>query len=278
MDLPRLYRKIRRNPLKVYWWRYTYPDQLNFGDELTPLLIQELFGLKTIWAEPKDCALAGAGSIIEVLLKNKGGNRPILWGSGFIKKGDATISPDNFNIKALRGKFSLERTAGVDKGAVALGDPGLLADCLLKSRPKKKYQLGVVPHYVDLDSPIVKELSRQKGVKIISPLNPPGEVVRDIAASECVVSSSMHGLIVADSVGTPNAHLKLGDGLTGGLYKFQDYYSVFSGPSRHVLLRPANISGKDALITEERVKKLYKKPRDIDVIKQDLIKSFPFVG
>lgn len=274
--LPKLYNKYFIKPLELYWWRYNYPNRLNFGDELTPLIIESLFDKRCIWSPPEECNLAGAGSIIEVLLGQKKNNRPVLWGSGFIKEHGVTISPEDFEIKALRGKLSLERTAGIDKKVVALGDPGLLADCLLKSIPKKKYRLGIVPHYVDIESPLVKELAKQKNVKIISPLSPPIEVIRDIAASEYVISSSLHGLIVSDSVGTPNAHLKLSDDLTGGLYKFQDYYSVFTGPSRHVLLQPSDVSGKDAETIAQEVKRLYKKPMDLEKLKQGLIESFPY--
>jgi hypothetical protein len=274
--LPKLYNKYFSKTLKLYWWRYDPPERLNFGDELTHQIIKSLFDKRCTWSPPEECEMAGAGSIIEVLLKHKKQNKPTLWGSGFIKEDDFDISEDDFDIVALRGKLSLERTSGIDKKTITLGDPGLLADCLLKSTPRKKYRLGIVPHYVDLNSSIVKKLSDQKNVKVISPLRPPKEVVRDIAASECIVSSSLHGLIAADSMGTPNAHIKLSDGLTGGFYKFQDYYSVFAEPSRHILLRPADVTGKSAVIIEEKVKELYKKPLDIEVIKQDLIKSFPF--
>lgn len=274
--LPKLYNKYFNKSLRLYWWRYDHPNRLNFGDELTPLLIESLFGKRCVWSPPDECELAGAGSIIELLLKYKKQNKPALWGSGFIKKDDSNISSDDFDIVSLRGKLSLDRASGIDKKSIALGDPGLLSDCLLKSVPKKKYRLGIVPHYVDLESPIIKELSQQKGVKIISPLNTPEEVVYDIAASEYIVSSSLHGLIAADSVCTPNAHIKLSDGLVGGLYKFQDYYSVFAGPSRHILLRPADVTGKSAVTIVEKVKNRYKKPHDIETIKQDLIRSFPF--
>jgi hypothetical protein len=274
MVIKKLYNRYKK-PLKLYWWQYEYPNKTNFGDEMTPHIISRLFGYRCEWSSPSECDVAGAGSVIEILLREKGDNKPAVWGAGFIKKGNATISSDDFDLKALRGKLTLERTEGIDKKTVALGDPGLLADCLLRSMPRKKYRLGIVPHYVDLGLPVVKELARQKGVKIINPLNPPGEVIRDIAASECIVSSSLHGLIAADSVGTPNAHIKLSDGLTGGLYKFQDYYSVFSRPSRHVLLSPTDISGKDITAIEENVKKRYKKPDELKAIKQNLIESFP---
>jgi hypothetical protein len=275
MVIKKLYNRYKQ-PLKLYWWQYEYPNKANFGDEITPCVISRLFGYRCRWSPPSECQVAGAGSIMEILLREKADNKPVLWGAGFIKKGETAISSDDFNIKAVRGKSTLERTEDINKETVALGDPGLLADCLLGSVPRKKYRLGVVPHYVDLESPVVKELARQKGVKIINPLSSPEEVINDIAASECIVSSSLHGLITSDSVGTPNAHIKLSDGLTGGLYKFQDYYSVFSGPSRHILLQPADVSGKDIKTVEENVKKLYKKPNELEVIKQNLVESFPF--
>lgn len=230
-----------------------------------------------MWSPPEECEIAGAGSIIEILIKKKGVNKPVLWGSGFIKKDNITISSNDFNIKALRGKLSLERTRGIDKKSVALGDPGLLADCLLSSAPKKKYILGIVPHYVDLKSPVVKELSKQKSVKVISPLDSPEQVIHNIAASDYILSSSLHGLIVADSVGTPNAHLKLSDDLTGGLYKFEDYYSVFPGLSRHVLLKAGDVSGKTIEVIAQKIDKLYKKPTNLEALKQGLIKSFPYL-
>lgn len=275
MVIKKLYNRYKK-PVKLYWWRYDYPNKLNFGDEITPLIISRVFGYRYVWSSPAECKLAGAGSIIEVLLSSKNRNKPVLWGSGFIKKGDAVISSDDFDIRAVRGKLTLERTANIDKKSIALGDPGLLADCLLSSLPEKKYRLGIVPHYIDMDLPIVKELALQKSVKIISPLNSPEEVIHDIAASESLISSSLHGLIVADSLGTPNAHIKLSDGLTGGIYKFQDYYSVFGGPSRHILLRPPEINKGNVNAISENVKKLYKKPTNLEALKQDLIKSFPY--
>lgn len=272
MILTKLYNRHFKKPLKLYWWRYNPPNQLNFGDEITPLIIKEVFGRQCTWTNPKECEIVGVGSIIEILQRQSKGKDINVWGSGFINEGDKN-KLQNLHFFAVRGKLSLDRVNGEK---IVLGDPGLLASYLLNSQPRKKYRLGIVPHYVDLDSRVVKELSKQKGVKIINPLSAPKEVTHDIAASECIVSSSLHGLIVADSVGTPNAHLKLSDGLTGGLYKFKDYYSVFPGPSRHVLLRPNDVSNKNAGIIAQKTSQLYKKPDNLDSLKQSLIKSFPY--
>jgi pyruvyltransferase len=273
--LPKFYNRHFKKSLRLYWWRYEYPNKLNFGDEITPAIIERMFGRRTTWSPPDECEMAGAGSIIEILLASKGQNRPTVWGSGFIKKDTSTISAGDFNIIALRGRSSLARVSAKTESNISLGDPGLLADCLLSSMPPKKYRLGVVPHYVDTESSIVKELAAQSGVKIIDVLDSPEKVVQNIAACEAVVSSSLHGLIVADSVGTPNAHLKLSDKLTGGLYKFEDYYSVFNDSSGHLIIRSDDVAGKTASAIEDDVKQLYRAPSSLDSVKQGLVESFP---
>lgn len=44
---------------------------------------------------------------------------------------------------------------------------------------------------------------------------------------KCVLSSSLHGLIVADALGVPNRRIVLSDKIIGGDLKFDDYYSVY---------------------------------------------------
>jgi pyruvyltransferase len=58
-----------------------------------------------------------------------------------------------------------------------------------------------------------------------------------------VVSSSLHGLIFADSLGIPNVWVKLSDKIIGGSFKFDDYYSCF-GVERSPLVLKENISFK----------------------------------
>ena len=53
------------------------------------------------------------------------------------------------------------------------------------------------------------------------------EFLKQLNACDVVLSSAMHGLIAADSLGIPNAWMRLSDRLTGGDWKFRDYYSVF---------------------------------------------------
>ena len=48
-----------------------------------------------------------------------------------------------------------------------------------------------------------------------------------ISECECIISSSLHGLIIADSFLIPNQMVHLTDKLYGDGFKFDDYYSNF---------------------------------------------------
>lgn len=266
-----------KKPLKMFWWRLDHPHRGNFGDEISAVLVNEIFGLPCMWTAPDQCELVGAGSIIETLLRAKGSNRPALWGSGaFLRDGGKEITEDDFDVLALRGELSRKLVKG-NHDSIALGDPGLLASALLRSKPKKMYALGILPHFLDAELPEIDMLRSQSGVKVIDATNEPTQVVEEIAECQCVLSSSLHGLIVADSVGIPNAHMMLSNNEhIGGTNKFRDYYSVFSNPSRHIVLDPDPVLRMPVSSIVQRVEESYVVPTDIDDIKEALIKSFPY--
>jgi pyruvyltransferase len=168
--------------------------------------------------------MAGAGSIIEILHEKSEGNRVQVWGSGFIRDGRGLVSP-NLVFHAVRGKLSRER---IDTPVAALGDPALLLPLVVNPQSRgKKYQLGIIPHYVDAAS---EKLQRFRGcaqVKIINVFDPIPRIVDAINACQMIVSSSLHGLIVCDAYGVPNFWIRLSGDLVGGDYKFRDYYSLY---------------------------------------------------
>src|SRR5699024_6623502 len=124
-------------------------------------------------------------------------------------------------------RSTLGRVENLSSRDVALGDPGILAPLLVDGPVKKRYSLGVIPHYHDVSSPVIEQLRvLGPGVRVIDVAWTPQEVAREIAACDAVISSSLHGLIFSDALGVPNAHIRLGDKLKGGLYKFHDYYSA----------------------------------------------------
>lgn len=261
-------------PIKLYWWQYAEKEHGNFGDEITRLLIAKIFNKKTVWAPSSQCDIVGAGSIIDHVLETKGNNRPCLWGAGFIKESDSRIGEETFGIAALRGKLSLSR-ADVTY-PVALGDPGILASYLLDSAPViKKFKLGLIPHYIDYETDIVKKLRNlSTDLIVIDPTQECQSVIQTISECEMILSSSLHGLIVADSLSIPNHRLIISDNLVDGEYKFLDYYSVYDNERYNPML-PESIMDLSLADICELVLDNYKEPLGIEKIKKRLIESFP---
>lgn len=221
-------------PISTFWWRWKFPHRLNFGDELTPPLVERLTGRRVIWGAPNRCDLVGAGSVVQMILRKQGTNQPRVWGSGFIRAAAPGEEPAQLDVLAVRGQATLARIDNLVPRPIALGDPGILAPLLLDGPVKKRYSLGVIPHYHDVTSPVVERMrSLGTDVRVIDVAWTPQEVAREIASCDAIISSSLHGLIFSDALGVPNAHVRLGDKLKGGLYKFHDYYSAYPGESRY---------------------------------------------
>lgn len=221
-------------PISTFWWRWKFPHRLNFGDELTPPLVERLTGRRVVWGAPDRCDLVGAGSVIQMILRRQGSNQPRVWGSGFIRAAGPDEGPARLDVLAVRGKSTLARVDNLSSRSIALGDPGILAPVLLDGPVKKRYSLGLIPHYHDVNSPVVRRMGELGAdVRVINVTWTPEEVAREIASCDAVLSSSLHGLIVSDALGIPNAHIRLSDKLKGGLYKFHDYYSAYPGESRY---------------------------------------------
>ncbi|MDN5687604.1 MAG: polysaccharide pyruvyl transferase family protein [Brachybacterium sp.] len=221
-------------PIKTFWWRWKYPHRLNFGDELTPPLVERLTGRRVQWAAPDRCDLVGAGSVVQMILRRRKSNQPLVWGSGFIRDAGEGEEPARLDVLAVRGRSTLGRVENLSPREIALGDPGILAPLLVDGPVTKRYSLGVIPHYHDVTSPVVEQMrALGSGVRVIDVAWTPQEVAQEIAACDAVISSSLHGLIFSDALGVPNAHIRLGDRLKGGLYKFHDYYSAYSAAGRY---------------------------------------------
>lgn len=261
--------------LRMYWWRLHNRPSRNFGDEISPLLVREIFGRECRLATPDACEIVAAGSVAEIVRDTKWANRPVLWGTGFLRDEDDQIGARDFEVAAVRGARSRDRLEdGREK--VALGDPGLLADALLTTTPGKTHALGVLPHFLDADVAEVGWLRHQDGVRLIDATADPRTVVEQIASCETLLSSSLHGLVVADAVGVPNGHLRLSaNPFIGGMHKFRDYYSVFADPARHFVLSPGRVLGAGIAETVALVQERYRRPHDLAGIKAALIAAFP---
>jgi len=263
------YRNVRKDPIKTFWWRDPEHGIVNFGDEITKDIVNRIFGYQCAWAPLEECSLIGAGSIIELAETRRADNAIHVWGSGFIREQSGHDSLHDLVFHAVRGERTLARVGGGKD--IALGDPGLLANIAYRSVRQKKDKIGVVVHYIDSDLPIVGEIRNDTRFMIIDPLDTPDNVAQQISSCRFIMSSSLHGLIFADSFGVPNIHVQFSDRVTGGEYKFRDYYSATDREYR---------AGDSVRIFEpeylESLKREYVPVRNLRAIQRKLIKAFPF--
>jgi len=199
------------NPLRVYWFN-SVP---NYGDLLTPYILKAL-NIPFTPARSGNFNAIMVGSIAKIARRGTH-----VLGSGFIRTNDPVNAHAIY--KWLRGPLSREKVlsrSGARPPRV-YGDAAWLLPEFWSPSPKK-YKLGIVPHYVDYE--IAKKI--WPGERVIHLLNPDCEAVtREITECEKIVSSSLHGLIVAHAYGIPAAYVKLSDKLSGDGFKFHDHYA-----------------------------------------------------
>jgi pyruvyltransferase len=104
------------------------------------------------------------------------------------------------------------------------GDPALLLPRLYSpANLARRYRIGITPHVVDRDDPAVCALGARPDVTIIDLYRPTLECVEAIVACDMILSSSLHGLVVADAYGIPSGYVLFSDKVIGGGFKFRDY-------------------------------------------------------
>ncbi len=250
--------------LKVFW-SICGPREGNFGDKLTPLLL-DYFGIPYEWTCMEEAEMFGIGSLIE---KIPPGFRGIVWTSGMMYEESRQDLRDAF-VLAVRGRLTLERLK-CDRPAV-LGDGGLLCS-LFAPRAKKRYKLGLIPHFVDAEDPLLKEIaSHSAEIKIVDICGETQEVIRSVGQCEHILSSSLHGLILADTLGIPCDWIELNNSpevVWGHGFKFRDYFSIYGQAEK----RSVSLSPSDRLDTLLPVFDGYQRPGLAD-IQRELISAF----
>lgn len=277
------------NAIKLYY--YNNKRVPNFGDLLNIDIVQFISKLKVLHSPVHETNFVAIGSLLELFLLKKGGVKMTdetvhVWGTGFIAaRGEHPVLKDkalemfsrNMKFHCVRGELSLARLAdiGYDTTNIALGDPGLLSSLLLQNKEsKKKFKLGIIPHYVDKGMSVIKDVvNKIDCATIIDIQQDPSSFLREIAQCETVISSAMHGLIAADSLHIPNRWVKLSDKVTGGDYKFNDYYSVFGE-------KPVPLSVDDLKsLTDNDIQYIKDNPfvsaSNVEQVKQQILDAYP---
>lgn len=266
-DVLHTYRTIISEEWILAKW---YDREQNWGDSINPTVIEHLSGKKPIHSDtipnPYNRPVYMAiGSIIE----SCNDKNTIIWGSGLIsEKGKPLVKPRK--ICAVRGPRTREMlmNGGVDCPKV-YGDPALLFPKIYRPEVEKKYKLGLIPHYVDSASPLIKRHRDNPEIKIIDVRGDIFDFVNDVCSCKSIASSSLHGLIAADAYGIPSLWMKLSDDVIGGNFKFNDYYESIG------VMNALPVSTSSLGDVDEIVSLCTKKPMNLDI--SELIDACPLL-
>lgn len=203
-------------PLRINLLYYKRRGVQNVGDLLSPVLFDYLLRMKGIdrW-QPRTKRVALIGSIIQFVSA-----KATVFGSGFLSQHSVEVfarKKPQLTIRAVRGP--LTRNALVEMGynvPEVYGDPAILMPHFYHRRECKRYEYTVIPHY--------SKLGKYKGDEhVLSTLTNDWRAFIDaICASQYVISSSLHGIILAEAYGVPA--IMLNDTESDDLFKYKDYY------------------------------------------------------
>jgi pyruvyltransferase len=241
-----LWSKLGQRNLRVYW----YNRGLNFGDLITPYLLTK-YGFQPRWTRPEFAQFVSTGSVLQKFRRPFTG---VVLGSGFIAEKYRGDMFQSAVVLGVRGVLTC-RKLGRDPSLVVLGDPGLLCAKFIGPPPaKKRWKVGIVPHFVDAQSQVVSRLKALHGeqLAVIDVRRQPEEVWKDLVDCEFVLSSSLHGLVCADALGIPTRWITLSDNVLGSGFKFRDYYSAFSENVPSVALRGTESIAELASLCQKR--------------------------
>ena len=254
------------------WTTSTHPDA-NLGDALSAVVVASICHLPIIRAAFSATSerLAAVGTIGHALHFGK----VHLWGTGFDMQRDRTGAlagyqiPDDTEmvVHAVRGR----RTAAAlrERGIPvpeAYGDPVWFLPKIFPDPGVKQWDLGVIVHISELEAPTADAVVRATierykisaelagRIRIINTYTRPTmdglrEKVEEIVACRRILSTSLHGLVIAETYGIPCAWFATYAGSSGFLdidgslsidHRMKDFYSGVDRDNVLSYLQPLN--------------------------------------
>lgn len=250
-------RKIENKNVNLEWWS----GEDNLGDSLSVVVFDWCLSRRNIEVnDGRNVHLMAIGSLI-------GGARfdAVIWGSGLMNALNLTNLIKHrryvkYDIRAVRGPITRDFLikAGYDCPE-SYGDPAILMPFIYTpNKNEKKYEVSLILHhqskYTEVDSKVnLLDIHTVNYKRFID----------DLCASKCVVSSSLHGIILAETYGIPAIFLN--QGISDQSMKFLDWY--YSTGRTNI---------KMASSVSEALKMKPMELPDLSKMQEELIRVFPY--
>ena len=249
-------------------------SHFNWGDDINFFFIPKIMNIKPkIYnkkAKPSERNYQFIGSIIGNAFTNK---ETIIWGSGIANEQKLNVKPKR--VLAVRGPLTRNCLikSGVDCPEV-YGDPALLIPFYYNPKIEKKYKIGIIPHWSNVDNTLLNKYKACDDVKIIrlKGYTKWTDVLDDILSCEYIVSESLHGLILAEAYGIPNLWINIADNAKKNptFFKYHDFF-LSLGKDREKPFKIQFTTTKQNLLDELEK---YERVNNLDL--QKLIEAAPF--
>lgn len=293
----------------IYLFWHTKKDHFNFGDDINPFIIEKLSNQKVkrvmVFNNKKPIIynflkmiygfisghnsasifmeyirslthpnyVVGIGSI----LHNNFSKKAKIWGSGIIHEESLITNSDFY---AVRGFKTVERMKSLGynfKGKI--GDPALLLPLIYNPNIQRNNQIGVIPHVTHLDFARKYFKNKTKYTLIDLSENNIEKTIDLIKSCKCIVSSSLHGLIVSHAYNIPALHIQFEGKLAGDGIKFLDYFSSVD-IKEYNPIKTSNSKLLDSdyvdYLFEKHDRNALPQKNAIEIIQRDLLTVAPF--
>ncbi|SFK75931.1 pyruvyltransferase [Lachnospiraceae bacterium KH1T2] len=263
--------RIRRNRVNLHWapvcekkfgalvWKKD-TDFQNLGDMLAEPIYEYMLkrnGLDKDAKVSKTKHLYTIGSLIMLAYQDA-----TIWGSGILLEEPAGFiwkrsKSRKLDVRCVRGPRTMKRLQenGYDVSNCVMGDPGVLMPLIYKPEEREKKDYVVIRH-------MSKKTGKSYANEVNIITNDWKETINQIYNSKLVISSSLHGLILAEAYGIPA--ILLDNTEFGDHFKYQDYYMS---------------TGRTAIPACKTVEEALKAPipavPDLSGLQENLLRSFP---
>lgn len=207
-----------------------HQDYLNLGDALSPVIVSFLSSLpvKHAAAKSDEVRLAAVGTIGHMFA----GGDVSFWGTGTSPHLNPNAAGQDkipyfrprdtkMTVLATRGPFTRNLLAPDASGPAVFGDPLWLLPRFHTAPVEKRYELGVIVHLSELEgrsfTKVVPKADHlrytissadAKSIKLINTVTPVSvsglrDRLDEILSCKRIVSTSLHGMVFAESYGIP---------------------------------------------------------------------------
>lgn len=244
--------------VKLFYWKMSETTE-NLGDYLSKVVVSH-FMPKGVKAKGRKKTLYAIGSVIGFRCQDA-----VVWGSGILSAHPVhknNIRYSSLDIRAVRGPKTrdllMKWTKGISCPEV-YGDPAILMPKIYQPNiQEKRYKISVVFHYEHNKF----EIPEGEDIHFIDiQTTDYKKFIDEITQSSLVISSSLHGIILAEAYGVPAIALLKKEAI---VFKFEDYYE---GTGRKNMVVARTIQEAMNLTPMELP--------DLSTMQEQLLKAFP---